>query len=200
MHPVRGSTPAKPLTMCYGSAKSRRRPNIGLQPTAADAILEPPRLTALVRRTPRTGLNVALARAGARALIGAMCSPVVRSRCARTSAATSWRRCFAGRSGGASRSQPDAEPPAAFQQRRAVDAGIGAAAPRTTVPGVSAAAALYSPAGRAAATGWVQSRLVLLLTWLGSHGSVGTAPLLGEIRPTRLLRAGRLPKLGRATV
>ena len=33
-----------------------------------------------------------------------MCSPVVRSRCARTSAATSWRRCFAGRSGGASRS------------------------------------------------------------------------------------------------
>ena len=129
-----------------------------------------------------------------------MCSPVVRSRCARTSAATSWRRCFAGRSGRASRSQPDAEPPAAFQQRRAVDAGIGAAAPRTTVPGVSAAAALYSPAGRAAATGWVQSRLVLLLTWLGSHGAVGTAPLLGEIRPTRLLRAGRLPKLGRATV
>ena len=109
-----------------------------------------------------------------------MCSPVVRSRCARTSAATSWRRCFAGRSGGASRSQPDAEPPAAFQQRRAVDAGIGAAAPRTTVPGVSAAAALYSPAGRVAATGWVQSRLVLLLTWLGSHGAVGTAPLWGR--------------------
>ena len=129
-----------------------------------------------------------------------MRSPVVQSSCALTSAAPSWRGCCAGCPGRASRSQPDAEPPAGFHQRHAVDAGIGAAAPRTTVPGVSPAAALHSPAGRAAATVWVPSPLVLLLTWLRSHGAVGTAPLLGVIRPTRLLRAGRLPKLGRATV